>query len=283
MSYSSEIKNFLASQDIKSKCCAAAELYALCLMNNGYLFKSKDEVFIRRIGALAAKASDFFVAGIFAQEKNKSNQFVWKVEISMKNEYDVDKIKNRFCCSDAFLKGCFIYSGYISAPDKPSRAEISFKNKDAFDICKYQLVQSGIKFNVAKRNEKNVIYIKSLSSVSDFLARIGAVGAMLEFENAIILKTYKNDANRAANCDNANLDKTVTAAVRQVRVFSDFMKTAAFENLSDELKEIAVLRVENETLSLKELGAMLTPTLSKSGVAHRLKKLENIALKSLQM
>lgn len=100
---------------------------------------------------------------------------------------------------------------------------------------------------------------------------------MLEFENSRIIKNYKNEVNRVTNCDNANLDKTVSAAMRQKMLFQKFMKTAAFDALPEQLQEIARLRVEYDSLSLKELGALLTPTLGKSGVAHRLKKIEELA------
>ena len=129
---------------------------------------------------------------------------------------------------------------------------------------------------VGTKREKAYIY-KNASAVSDFLVRIGAVGAMLEFENSRIIKNYKNEVNRVTNCDNANLDKTVSAAMRQKMLFQKFMKTAAFDALPEQLQEIARLRVEYDSLSLKELGALLTPTLGKSGVAHRLKKIEELA------
>ncbi len=280
MSYSAELKSSIASQDIKSKCCAAAELCALIMMHGKNIFKYDNESFVRRISILATKASEFYGAGVVARKEERGKPF-YSIEILEKNFYEIDNIKNKFCCSDAFLRGCFLYSGYISAPDKPARAEISFRNKEPFEICKYQLEQSGIKFNVTTRSNKDIIYIKSIEGVSDFLARIGAVGAMLQFENTIILKNYKSQANRAANCDNANLDKAVSAALRQTAILKDFMKTASFDALPVELKEIAVLRVENESLSLKELGALMTPVLSKSGVAHRLKRLEEAAAKSV--
>lgn len=104
---------------------------------------------------------------------------------------------------------------------------------------------------------------------------------MLEFENRNIIKKGNSDANRMINCDNANLDKTVAAAAKQTALISEFMKTSTFDTLPEQLKEIAILRVENESLSLKELGMLLTPMLSKSGVAHRLKKIEEFASKKI--
>lgn len=279
MSYSARLKSALATQDIKSKCCAATELYAFYMMNNKKIFKYYDESFAKRISILAGRAAEYFKAGNIKTENCSNGKASYSVEVFYNQNFDISEIKKKTCCSDAFLRGCFLSSGYVSAPDKPARAEIAFKNSELLEICKLQLEESGIKYNITQKNGRYVIYIKTMTGVSDFLARIGAVGAMLEFENTIILKNYKSEANRVANCDNANLDKIVSAALRQSAIISDFMKTATFETLPSELKEIALLRVENESLSLKELGGMLTPVLSKSGVAHRLKKIEELALK----
>ena len=277
MSYSSELKSQLTSSEIKSKCCASAELFAALLMNSGDVFFSADKNFIRRINALVMKSRESAFRKRIFYRKNKRGIFLFGTEVSWKETPEIQKLLRKPCCASAFLRGCFIRAGYITPPDQPARADISFKNEQAMQICRHALEQCGIHYNTTKRNGNDVVYIKSVESVSDFLARIGAVGAMLEFENSRIIKKYKNEVNRITNCDNANLDKTVSAAIRQTALISGFMTTAAFETLPEQLKEIARLRVENDSLSLKELGALLTPVLGKSGVAHRLKKIEDIA------
>ena len=280
-SYSSQIKKQLIVSDIKSKCCAEAELTALLLMHEEDVFQSEDKNFIRRINALALKAKDMNVKRRVFTNIDKKGKKHYGIELKSNKMKEFPEIEEKFCCSNAFLKGCFIYSGYISSPESPARAEISFKNATPAEFCKKQLHQCGISYNTTIRNSKEVIYIKSVASVSDFLAHIGAIGAMLEFENRNIIKKGNSDANRMMNCDNANLDKTVAAAAKQTALISEFMKTSTFDTLPEQLKEIAILRVENESLSLKELGMLLTPMLSKSGVAHRLKKIEEIASKKI--
>lgn len=277
MSYSSELKNRLISSEIKAGASAAAELFAALLMNSGDVFLSADKNYIRRINALILKSGKrAFRKRVFYQ-KNKRGIFLWGSEVLWSETQEEPGRIRKPSCAAAFLRGCFIRRGYITPPDRPARVDISFQNDEAMAVCRQALEECGVRYNTTKRNGNDVIYIKSVESVSDFLARIGAVGAMLEFENSRILKKYKNEVNRVTNCDNANLDKTVSAAMRQAALISDFMKTAAFETLPEQLKEIARLRVENESLSFKELGALLTPVLGKSGVAHRLKKIENIA------
>lgn len=276
-SYSSQLKQQLIVSDIKSKCCAAAELSAFLLMHGENNFRLKDKNLVRRINGLASKAKSIGFEKRVYFCKNKKTGICYGVEIYRGNSVGYNEEQSKFCCSNSFLRGCFLYSGYIASPDKPARAEIAFKNNLAAEICKKQLYQCGIPYNVTKRNDREVVYIKSINGVSDFLAHIGAVGAMLEFENRNIIKKGNSDANRMMNCDNANLDKSVAAAARQTALLSSFMKTATFETLPEQIKEIAILRVENESLSLKELGMLLVPVLSKSGVAHRLKKLEEMA------
>ena len=276
MSYSSELKEQLVISDIKSKCCAGAELSALILMNRDTIFVSKDKHFIRRINALASKAKHLNINKRVYKGTDKKGVDYWGIELSVGEDFDLTQIYKNFCCSNAFFKGCFLYSGYIADPEKSSRAELSFKNSVPADFCKKHMNRCGISYNTTNKSGKEVLYIKSVSSVSDFLAHIGAVGAMLEFENRNIIKKANSDANRMMNCDNANLDKSVAAAARQTEMLKDFIKTAKFETLPEQLKEIAVLRVNNDSLSLKELGMLVTPVLSKSGVAHRLKKIEDI-------
>ena len=277
MSYSSDLKKRLTLSELRSKCCASAELYAAFLMNGSAVFTSSEKNEIRRINALAQKSGEkSFQRRIFIRIRNTGG-LLWGAEIDSPRAADPESILRKDCCCAAFLRGCFLRSGYITSPDRPARADIAFKDERALQICRNALERLEIRYHLSVRNGKKLIYIKNASAVSDFLVRIGAVGAMLEFENSRIIKNYKNEVNRVTNCDNANLDKTVSAAMRQKMLFQKFMKTAAFDALPEKLQEIARLRVEYDSLSLKELGALLTPTLGKSGVAHRLKKIEELA------
>ena len=277
MSYSSDLKKRLTLSELRSKCCASAELYAAFLMNGSAVFTSSEKNEIRRINALAQKSGEkSFQRRIFIRIRNTGG-LLWGAEIDSPRAADPESILRKDCCCAAFLRGCFLRSGYITSPDRPARADIAFKDERALQICRNALERLEIRYHLSVRNGKKLIYIKNASAVSDFLVRIGAVGAMLEFENSRIIKNYKNEVNRVTNCDNANLDKTVSAAMRQKMLFQKFMKTAAFDALPEQLQEIARLRVEYDSLSLKELGALLIPTLGKSGVAHRLKKIEELA------
>ncbi|MEG1550647.1 MAG: DNA-binding protein WhiA, partial [Oscillospiraceae bacterium] len=113
--------------------------------------------------------------------------------------------------------------------------------------------------------------------IEDVLALIGATNSTLELMGIKMYKDVRNNVNRRLNFESANLDKTVNAALIQTEAIEILMKNGEFKNLPDELKEIAMLRIDNPDFSLKQIGDMLIPPLSRSGVNHRLKKLCNMA------
>ena len=121
------------------------------------------------------------------------------------------------------------------------------------------------------------MYLKEGDNIVDFLNVVGAHSSLLEMENIRILKDMRNNVNRIVNCETANLDKTVNASVRQVRNIEYIRDNIGLDNLPENLKQIAKLRLQYSDASLKELGQMLNPPLGKSGVNHRLRKLEELA------
>jgi DNA-binding protein WhiA len=121
------------------------------------------------------------------------------------------------------------------------------------------------------------VYLKEGENIVDFLNIIGAHSALLELENVRIMKEMRNNVNRIVNCETANLQKTVDASIRQVDNIKYIRDNLGFDNLPKNLREIAELRLEYSDASLKELGEMLSPCLGKSGVNHRLRKLDEIA------
>jgi len=120
------------------------------------------------------------------------------------------------------------------------------------------------------------LYLKEGEEISKFLAFVGANSAVLKFEEIRVLRDMKNNINRKVNCETANLSKTINAAVKQIEAIKNIQKKGKFESLSDNLKEIAILRLENPDASLIELGQMLKEPIGKSGVNHRLKQLEEL-------
>ena len=126
-------------------------------------------------------------------------------------------------------------------------------------------------------SEHFVVYIKEGDKIVDTLNIMEAYVALMNLENIRILKEMRNNVNRQVNCETANINKTVSAAVKQREDIEYLQRTIGLEALPDQLKEIAVLRLENSDASLKELGSMLPSPVGKSGVNHRLKKISMLA------
>lgn len=189
---------------------------------------------------------------------------------------DRDELE-KICCKKAFLRGAFLAGGSISDPEKTYHLEItSHTHELANEVCE---IISGFELNakVISRKGSFITYIKEGEDIVVFLNIIGAHTALMELENIRILKEMRNNVNRAVNCETANLDKTVNASYRQVDNIRYIKDNIGYDSLPQNLREIAELRLEFSEANLKELGEMLSPILGKSGVNHRLRKLDKIA------
>ena len=165
----------------------------------------------------------------------------------------------------------------MSDPERTYHLEIICHNKILAAELKKLMHDFNLNAKIIKRKGNYVVYLKEGENIVDFLNVIGAHLALLELENIRILKGMRNDVNRIVNCETANLQKTVDASVRQAESIRYIRDNLGFDKLPDNLREIAQLRLQYSDASLKELGEMLEPPLGKSGVNHRLRKLDKIA------
>ncbi len=183
----------------------------------------------------------------------------------------------RECCRRAFMKGAFLGGGTVINPQKNYNLELVTPYLGLSRDMQQLVTQEGFAFKSVRRKSKYVLYLKNSESISDFLSYMGAFQAQMELLNIKIEKEIRNDFNRTANSETANLEKTINASVKQVQAIERIQKTVGLESLPDDLREIAQLRLAHKELSLSELGALLHPPLTKSGVNHRLKKLMQYA------
>ncbi|MGL5635046.1 MAG: DNA-binding protein WhiA [Sarcina sp.] len=202
----------------------------------------------------------------------KEDEGLISLDYSIDNKFVNTEDKRR-----AFIRGAFIGGGSISNPEKTYHLEFvahsqEFAN-DLRDIINHYKLNS----KVIQRKNSYIVYIKEVEKIQDTLSILGAHTCLLEIENIRIVKEMRNNVNRLVNCETANLSKTVNAAVRQVESIRYIESTVGLSRLPKNLQEIAQLRLENPEESLKELGEMLTPPVGKSGVNHRLRKIEKIA------
>lgn len=177
----------------------------------------------------------------------------------------------------ALIRGIFLGSGSVNNPENKYHLEMILSTEENAKIVKKLLEKVAIHMKEMKRKNGYSLYLKEGEEISKLLALIGANSAVLKFEEIRVLRDMKNNINRKVNCETANLSKTIEAAVKQIEAIKKLQKEEKFENLPENLKEIAILRLENPDASLIELGQMLKEPIGKSGVNHRLKQIEQLS------
>lgn len=196
----------------------------------------------------------------------------------MSLNYRIDKeICNNEKEKKAYIRGAFIGGGSISNPEKTYHLEFVTHSEEYANDLRDLINTFSLNSKVIQRKNSFIVYIKEGEQIVDLLNIIGAHTSLLEVENIRIMKEMRNNVNRLVNCETANLSKTVNAAVRQVESIKLIQEKIGLKRLPENLREVAELRLNYPDESLKELGEMLDPPVGKSGINHRLRKIEKIA------
>lgn len=180
-------------------------------------------------------------------------------------------------CRRAYIRGSFLGGGSISNPEKTYHLEFVTHNSEYAEKLSKLINRFGLLSKVIQRKGSYIVYIKEGEQIIDLLNIIGAHTSLLELENVRIMKEMRNNVNRLVNCETANLSKTVNAAVRQVESIKLIQREIGLQRLPKNLRDVAELRLAYPDESLKELGELLDPPVGKSGINHRLRKIERIA------
>nr|WP_288555387.1 DNA-binding protein WhiA [uncultured Mediterraneibacter sp.] len=181
------------------------------------------------------------------------------------------------CCKRAFLRGAFLAAGSMSDPNKAYHFEIVCTTVNMAEQLRRMMCSFSMDAKIVARKKMYVVYLKEGAQLVDMLNIMEAHVSLMELENVRILKEMRNAVNRKVNCETANINKTVSAAVKQVEDIRYIQQTIGLDKLSDGLKEMAILRLEHPDATLKELGEISDPPVGKSGVNHRLRKIGEIA------
>lgn len=181
------------------------------------------------------------------------------------------------CCRRAFLRGAFLTAGSMSNPKKSYHFEIVCWGSEWAQQIKGQFRHFSLDAKVVSRKNHEIVYLKEGEQIVDALNIMGAHTALMDLENVRIIKEMRNDINRRVNCETANINKTVHAAYRQQGAIRFLQQRGVIPRLSRQLQEIALLRMEHPEATIQELGTMCSPQVGKSGVNHRLRKLEEAA------
>ena len=286
MSFSSEIKEELSKlNNLKDKQAVYYELVGYLISKNTKLdkkikFSTENEYNINRLNKLLNNMNikykiemqgNLYVITFNKVEELKDCIFCDN-HITFKN---VENLEDKNI--KALIRGSFMGAGFVNEPSSTYHMEINFSNLENLLCIKKLLELYNINSKTLNRNGSFSLYIKEGEDISNFLACIGASNAMLKFEEIRVIKEARNNVNRMVNCEVANLNKTVNAATKQIEEIKKLKNSRKFTNLSNELKEIAELRLKNPDASLIELGNMLSKPIGKSGVNYRLNKLIQIA------
>ncbi len=306
MSFASEIKKELTGIELNT-CCRYAELAALIRMN-GALSLSKQEYSLdvqtenaaiaRRIYILIKSIYDYPVELLVRKKMKlkKNNVYIVRLkrevaplleQLGILKEPNIlvrtisEQFLRKTCCKKAYLRGAFLAGGSINNPETSSyHLEISNFYKEHNESLCNLLNTFNLRARELERKNGYITYIKEAEKITEFLSIVGAHNALFKFEDVRIIRDMRNSVNRLVNCETANLNKTIGAAFRQIQSIKYIDKTVGIEALPEKLQEIAKLRIEHEDMSLRELGELVrSGEISKSGVNHRLKKIENFAEK----
>lgn len=306
MSFSAEVKKEALCAKITKPCCQKSFFLALLAFGGRILKKdgewalsifcdseelakiishSAQKLFDAKVRICEIKKSKgiFFEAGIFSEaEIMKVLRPLMLAENSVSeliNFHADERLVQKSCCRKAFIKGAFLMCGTVIDPEKRYHLEFvtphCVLSEDFFGILR----KENLKAKRIVRKSNYVLYFKQGDDIADILGICGSVKRLMDFHNIRILKDMRNNVNRIVNCESANMDKTIDAAFKQTECIEFLKKSGALDSLSPALKEIATLRLENAELSLSELGKLVTPNLTRSGVNHRLKKLCSLAEK----
>lgn len=299
MSFSSELKEDLSKiQNLKNKDLVKYELIGYLISNNttcdnkNIYYSTVNEYNINRFNKLISnmeilnfkidiKGKNYIITLPKIEDIQEIEYVENKVEVSMAFENEIkekiDKSGGIESKDEARIKalarGVFLGSGSVNNPENKYHLEVVLSNNKNASSIKKMLEKMQINFKALERKNGYSLYMKDGEEISKFLAFIGANNSVLKFEEIRVLREMKNNVNRKVNCETANLNKTINAAVKQIEAIKKLKERGKLESLNPNLKEIAGLRVENPDATLTELGQMLQNPIGKSGVNHRLNQL----------
>lgn len=177
------------------------------------------------------------------------------------------------CCAGAYLRGAFLGGGYIADPRGAFHFELAGPSEELIAACLELMREHGMRARYIRRHNMYAIYIKGIERITAFLAFVGAHQSALAIENARVIKSVRNDTNRRVNAEIANQLKTTKASMQQIECIRRLVGQKGIEAIPESLREVALLRLKHPDASVKELGELADPPLSKSAVYHRMRRI----------
>ena len=302
MSYSSQTKDELCRLEPDSVCCLLAELSGIISVAGSVILRGGGEkrlsietenyAVARRCYKLLRDVFDVQPQLITLKRARLGGRSAHRIEISgdeasfvlegcgisvMQRRGVPRELTVRKCCRMSFLRGVFLASGSVTDPEKEYHLEFVLGD-EAFALAVQKLIaRFELDAHMTARRQMTLVYLKGQSEITDMLSILGAQSARFAMEDAFIRKELRNNANRAVNCDSANVQRSVTAASRQTQAIERLIAAIGESSLPPALLQTAQLRLRYPEVSLEELGSLCDPPVGKSGVNHRLRRLEKMA------
>ena len=302
MSYSSQTKDELCRFEPDSVCCLLAELSGIISAAGSVVYRgggkkrlsieTENNAVARRIFRLLREVFDVTPELVTLRRARLGGRSTYRCVIDgdeasfVLEGCGIDyfqrrgvprEVTARKCCRMAFLRGVFLACGSVTDPEREYHLEFVISD-EAFALAIQKLVaRFDLAASLGQRRSMRLVYLKGQSAISDMLSVFGAHSARFAMEDAFIRKGLRNNANRAVNCDSANVQRAVTAASRQAEAIERVLAAYGEASLTPQLLEVARLRLANPEVSLDELGQMCDPPVGKSGVNHRMRRLEAMA------
>ena len=295
-SFAYKAKSEVCRTAVQRLCCARAECYGVLLYCN--TFTPQEVRIITENAEFAARLNRLFSKAFGIKfDRIPEDMTAPKLIFQITDPEKLEKIINTFgydirqnlvahvnfgmveddCCRIAFLRGAFLSGGSVTDPEKRYHLELATAHLQASREVSTLLSEMGFLPHAVMRGGNSVIYFKQSEHIEDILTTIGAPASATEIMMAKVDKSIRNGANRAANCDIANVNKTINASESQITAIGRLRLDGKLEKLPDKLRETANLRLEYPELSLQQLAEKHEPPLTKSCLNHRLRKITELA------
>lgn len=313
MSFSANVKEELSNQQNQARHCQIAELAALIgfcgiiTVNSrsryGLKIHTENKAVARKVFTLIEKTFNI-EAGISIRRNMEKHSTSYSIVVKAHEDALrilqavklVDESRDGFeeievmspivtqqtCCKRAFLRGAFLAAGSMSDPKKSYHFEIVCSARKMAVRIQELMCSFMMDAKIVQRKKAYVVYLKEGAQIVDMLNIMEAHISLMELENVRILKEMRNTVNRKVNCETANINKTVSAAVKQLEDITYLRDKVGLEKLPEGLEDMALMRLSHPDATLKELGELLSPPVGKSGVNHRLRKIGELADKVRQ-
>lgn len=290
-SFAGKVKNELCRAPVQRLCCARAEAYGVLLYGN--TFSPTEVRIITESADFAARLPRLFQRAFGLKFDRLPEEERGKLIFGITDRSKLDRIINQLgydprqnlvlhvnfglledeCCRTAFLRGAFLAGGSVTDPEKRYHLELDTGHAQASREVATLLAEMGFLPHSVRRGGSSVIYFKQSEHIEDLLTTIGAPAAAMDIMTAKVDKEIRNGANRAMNCDMANVNKTIDAALEQKNAIQRLQENGRLERLPEKLRQTALLRLQYPEMSLSQLAEKCDPPVTKSCMNHRMRKL----------